>query len=128
MNIGQYSFAEIPKKMSIILGVTGTLDTLTKQEQNIVEEIYNIKHKTFSPSPYGKSQLIYVPKSDLIITNQTEFYNKIINNINANLNTAKGTRAVLVFFKTEQLLMQFFNSSEFAFLKDSSQLLLERCS
>ena len=48
-----FSFAEVPLEYNIILGVTGTLDTLSKPQEDIIKNIYGIEHKTFSPSVHS---------------------------------------------------------------------------
>jgi hypothetical protein len=50
---GYYSYAEIPKDFAMILGVTGTLKTLSDPEKDIVENEYKILKKTFTPSVFG---------------------------------------------------------------------------
>ena len=39
-----FSFAETPLEYDIILGVTGTLDTLSEPQKNIIKNIYGIEH------------------------------------------------------------------------------------
>jgi hypothetical protein len=36
----------------LILGVTGTLDTLSEEQQKIMKEVYNFISKTYAPSVY----------------------------------------------------------------------------
>jgi hypothetical protein len=48
----ELSFAEIPLQFSIILGVTGTLDTLSDEQQKIMKTVYNFRSKTYAPSVY----------------------------------------------------------------------------
>ena len=47
-------YAEIPHQFDYIMGVTGTLKTLSKSEIDNIENIYNIRKKTFIPSVFGK--------------------------------------------------------------------------
>lgn len=55
MNCGEFSYSEIPKYYTMILGVTGTLEQLSAPEKNIIEDVYNITNSTYSPSVYGSS-------------------------------------------------------------------------
>jgi len=57
INCAEFSYAEVPFQFAMILGVTGTLDTLSKPEKQIIEEVYKIKHQTISPSVHGSSKL-----------------------------------------------------------------------
>ena len=53
---GSFSYAEIPECFKFIMGVTGTLKTLSKSESNIVENVYGIMKKTFIPSVFGENK------------------------------------------------------------------------
>jgi len=63
------------------LGVTGTLETLTKSEKHIIKEVYNIRHETYAPSVYGDVNLVYNPKNDIKILDSSLYFNKIVENI-----------------------------------------------
>lgn len=65
INTAEFSYAEVPLQFSIILGVTGTLDTLSKPEKDIIEKVYNIKHNTISPSVHGNSKLMFNSHRDI---------------------------------------------------------------
>ena len=52
INCAQFSYAEGPFNFSMILGVTGTLDTLTTEQKKIMKEVYLIDSNSFSPSVY----------------------------------------------------------------------------
>lgn len=69
INCGEFSYAEVPYYFSIILGVSGTLQSppLTASEKNIIQNVYEIKHETIAPSVYGDSKLIFNPNSDIKI-------------------------------------------------------------
>lgn len=53
MNCGNFSYAEIAKTFNYILGVTGTLKTLSKQEVQIIQSEFKIELKTYMPSVFG---------------------------------------------------------------------------
>jgi len=53
---GDFSYAEIPLYYSVVLGVTGTFETLSAPERKVLEK-YNISSHTIVPSVYGKQQL-----------------------------------------------------------------------
>jgi hypothetical protein len=37
----------------LTMGVTGTLDSLSEMENEIIKEVFQIKNFTFTPSVYG---------------------------------------------------------------------------
>jgi len=54
LTCGQFSYAEIPKSYSLIMGVTGTLSSLGAFEKNqIMCGEYKIRQHTFMPSMYN---------------------------------------------------------------------------
>jgi hypothetical protein len=53
-------YAEIPHQFDYIMGVTGTLKTLSKSEIDNIENIHNIRKKTFIPSVFGKTDLTFI--------------------------------------------------------------------
>lgn len=66
--MGNFSYAEIPKKMFKILGVTGTLEEMSSYEKKIIKEEYNVKKFTYTPSMYRKKQSeIFNEYKDLFI-------------------------------------------------------------
>lgn len=58
-NCGQYSYAEVLKQFSAIMGVTGTLRTLTDAQKSLLSDVYNISKHTYMPSVYGASKCIF---------------------------------------------------------------------
>jgi hypothetical protein len=44
LDCASFSYAEIPLEFEIILGVSGTLETLSETQKEIIEKVYNIKH------------------------------------------------------------------------------------
>ena len=62
IHCGRFSYAQIPTTFKYIIGVTGTLKTLTPQERNIVERAYNITKSTYMPSVFGANKLKFAPR------------------------------------------------------------------
>lgn len=52
INCAKFSYAEGPLSFSLILGLTGTLDTLSAEQQKIMKSVYNLQSKTYAPSAY----------------------------------------------------------------------------
>ena len=67
LNCGEFSFAEVPHEFELILGVSGTLKTLSDSEKKIISEAYKIENFTYSPSVYGDSNLIFDERQDIKI-------------------------------------------------------------
>ena len=62
INCGTFSYAEIPSEFSFVLGVTGTLETLTSPERDVITNDYKIKKETIIPSIFGENHLDPVQK------------------------------------------------------------------
>lgn len=44
LDCASFSYAEVPLEYEIILGVTGTLETLSKPQKEIITQVYSIHH------------------------------------------------------------------------------------
>lgn len=124
---GDFSYAEIPHKFDYIMGVTGTLKTLSKPEKDILESTYSIKKKTFTPSVFGKNNLTFMEQIDVMVENSHDYFNKIYREIDCRLKGKNpGTeRAVLVFFESKKTLDEFYDSKAFLPLKEFAKTLTE---
>jgi len=115
---GSFSYAEIPKQdFSSIMGVTGTLSSLSKAELSIVEDEYNIKKKTMMPSIYGLSKRKFLCKDIGVVVefDLNRYYQLILKDI---MDEQANGRAVLVFFESETKLKEFVASSYGTQLQD----------
>ncbi|EAR95155.1 helicase carboxy-terminal domain protein (macronuclear) [Tetrahymena thermophila SB210] len=123
INSGSFCYSELPKKFFIINGVTGTLETLSQSQLQLIQNTYNMKQYTFIPSIYGKSKFQFNPQKDVKVVSQSEYYNTITNEINKNIvGKTDQKRAVLVFFDTKKTLHDYYNSQQFKSLKQNSQI------
>jgi hypothetical protein len=115
IKLGAFSLAEIPKiGFKNILGVTGTLETLNSKQKEIIENEYKIFLKTIIPSVYGENKLIFDPKIDVKISNEENYYYKIVEEIKSRIIGRDGEkRAVFVFFENKKELNNFKNYPEF---------------
>ena len=117
---GSFSYAELPKRFKVILGVTGTLKPETRGgvkgpeplgtfERKIIKDDYKIKHSTELPSVYGDSRLTFREREHVYVdTEQPEYFRKIEEEVLQ----AQDGRAVLVFFDTEAA-MELWLKSEY---------------
>lgn len=133
INTGTYSYAEVPKRYKLIMGVTGTLATLSAPEKEILKS-YGIKKSTFMPSVYGSNQLEFAgdtSKDVVIEAFNSGYYVAIGNEINKRMQGGGSIkRAVLVFFKNKAILDEFCKSSVLNDLgiKDKVKLITEEVS
>ena len=109
INCGQFSYAEIPKRYHLILGVTGTLvpekqggpHPLGTFEQEIITKDYRIKGQTELPSVFGERNLTFREQEHVSVEKSTDEFN---NAIGREVAKALDGRAVLVFFESEAKL------------------------
>ncbi|ETO06880.1 hypothetical protein RFI_30511 [Reticulomyxa filosa] len=125
--IGNFSYAEVPKNFSYIMGVSGTLKTLSESEQKVIENDYNISKHTYIPSLFGKNNLVFAEQQDIRIVDESDYFIALEKEIEDRLVGKNiGTkRAVLVFFETKKQLMEFYESSNFLPIKDNAIVMTE---
>ena len=113
IHCGEFSYSEIPKSYYLILGLSGTLSSLSEQEQELIssKEQFNIQRTTITPSVYGESKLIVDPKQKLLVlSNNQEYMLKIRDEIDSHLHGPTGQRAVIVFFRCKSDIDNFMKS------------------
>ncbi|CAL6013558.1 Helicase-related_protein [Hexamita inflata] len=122
---GSFSYAEIPKNYQHIIGVTGTLDTVSKPEMKLLTDEYNIKKFSYLPSVYGLNKLNFAKdSSDFVkIVEQKEYFTIIVSEINKRRQNKIGI-PVLVFFETSVKLDSFNKSREFKSIDNHQQVKL----
>jgi len=115
IDCGQFSYAEIPKRYELILGVTGTLmpemkngaQPLGRFEQDIIRNDYKITGQTELPSVFGERNLFFQENIHVNVTKDEEDFN---NAIEQEVAKATDGRAILVFFETEARLRAWKDS------------------
>jgi len=123
LSCGSFSYAEIPQQFKRVLGVTGTLESLSEPEKAVIENTYNVKRKTIMPSVFGDNQLkANNDTTDVIVVKEQDYFTSIAEEIKKKIGTK---RAVLVFFDTKEHLMEFFNSPAAVILKDHIKVFTE---
>lgn len=129
---GEFSYAEIPKQYSCIMGVTGTLKSLSANENDLLKNVYNVRRQSYMPSAYGeranKFDFSGDKAEDFRISPRTSFHYQLMSEINSRLKCklkSGNKRAVLVFFKSMKHLNSFYNSSEASSMKHVFRLLME---
>eukprot|EP01038_Epipyxis_sp_PR26KG_P010639 gene10639-14288_t len=113
LNCGHFSYAELPKEYTHIIGVSGTVEVLNKSEKKILSEFYNINRTIILPSAYGTKNLDYHPESDISIIAEKDFNNHLHQFILSKIereNQPNSRRAILVVFESMDDLQLFFNA------------------
>ena len=130
IRLGTFSYAEIPKQFDSILGCSGTLSTLSRPEQDIIENIYSIQHRTFIPSVYGRNNLIFNKETSILIEAEETCFQVLKKEIeNRLVGVNVGTkRAVFVVFESKQTLRRFLESVEYMPLRNETLVLTEEAS
>ncbi|CAF4894014.1 unnamed protein product, partial [Rotaria sp. Silwood1] len=123
VNCGTFSYAEMPHEFAYITGVTGTLKTLATSEQNILRKVYNVQKKTFIPSVFGSSNRMFNSSTDVLVVKESEYYMSLRGDIDV---VCHAGRAILVFFESDEKLMNFYNSSELSSIKNDVQIITEK--
>lgn len=118
INCAEFSFSEIPSQFRYIFGVTGTLKALSAEQFKIINDVYNIRNMTYSPSVYGESKLDWkdAPAKRIKINKtENEYFNDIVNGISqvVPLDNKPRQRAVLVVFENMMKLEAFRDSDQF---------------
>jgi hypothetical protein len=116
---GEFLFAKLPQDFDLVMGVTGTLETMSPAERDIVKNDYNIKRMVYMPSVYGKNQV--VEKGIAVEEEEAAFVSALVREIEE----AKALRSVIVFFDSTSELRKFAKHSAFAPHADAAHFLLE---
>ncbi|CAJ1966717.1 unnamed protein product [Cylindrotheca closterium] len=106
VSCGQFSYAQIAPTR--ILGVSGTLDVMTRYEKEVLAR-YGVQTYIHVPSVYGKSNFSFDEAGDglTIECNNSDFYHKICEDIKR---VTAEKRAVVVFFKDMTSVKEFTSS------------------
>jgi len=121
---GTFSYTEIPKEFSFIMGVTGTLK-LSESEKTIVRDEYKICKETFAPSVFGANNLRFDKSRHVLIENKHDYYKAIFKEVERQGRSDNGLRAVFVFFESVDALTNCLQSAAFNTLRDSIKCLTE---
>jgi hypothetical protein len=130
IDCGGFSYAEMPRRYKCVMGVTGTLETLSKPELSLLRDVYNIRKFSYTPSVYGANQLQFSgdSASDVMIESDKGYFKAIRNEINTRLEGSIVKRAVLIFFESTPKLMAFYRSPEMQDIKERVKLITEEVS
>jgi len=120
LNLGHFSYAELPKKFQNIIGVSGTLSTLTSQERASLRHRYNIVQQTTIPSVFGnKLREGRFKTTGLTVVPPHSHFLRITAEI------SDPRRAYLIIFENSAKLESYFRSPEFDEFRDDTAILTE---
>ncbi|KAL3941494.1 MAG: hypothetical protein SGBAC_004163 [Bacillariaceae sp.] len=103
---GRFSYARIAPAR--ILGVSGTLDVMTRYEKEVLTR-YGVNTYLYIPSVYGQSNFSFDRAGEglAIESNKSDYHSKICEEIKR---VTKAKRAVIVFFKDSRAVENFTSS------------------
>lgn len=105
IDCGAVSYAKLPEKYPLILGVSGTLTTLNDREKKAVRESYNIRENSIMPSFFGDSHLKFNSSENFTSQNsEEEWLSKIFSHANSKVGLRQ---SVLIFFNTDVEISKF---------------------
>ncbi|XP_053687453.1 protein translocase subunit SecA-like [Sabethes cyaneus] len=105
IDCGSLSYAMLPKSFALILGVSGTLTTLSEPQQKTIKELYDIGQKSVLPTFFGCSNLCYDASGDFYHLPTAGDWMECICSHTQEVVASK--RAVITFFSTEEELHKF---------------------
>jgi hypothetical protein len=106
---GRFLFAKLPCDFNLVLGVTGTLETLSDTEKEIVRDQYQITRFVYMPSVYGVNavkMLGILPTRSL-----DDFHQGLVDEVD--LYAVQGCRAIILFFNSKEALVAFWKCRQF---------------
>lgn len=132
LQCGSIAYADMPKTYAAVLGVTGTLAALAKEEMDVLRTEYSIAKTTLIPSIYGgntlhKTELKWSPVNDTKLLPDDDSLHQMIAKRAAE--ARRNGQAALIYFMDEEALAAFQQSSYGVSLleeKSRAQVLTER--
>jgi len=125
---GAFSYAELPKRFDVIMGVTGTLRHLSQPELAIMKKEYGLKVHTYMPSLFGETKNKFHEQHDVQISTMERFNENLKSEILKRLNDHASPRCVFVFFEDEGKLKNFYECAEFQPFKQQTRIVTEKLS
>jgi energy-coupling factor transporter ATP-binding protein EcfA2 len=130
ITVGSISYSELPKLYLCAMGVTGTLSTLAREQKALLAREYGLpaERTTLVESAYPENNRApYVGRLglDIFAGLGANYFNAIKDQIICNIiDTDSGKpRAVLVYFKDDRSLIEFFSSRTFDDYRQNAQTL-----
>lgn len=122
LNCGSFSYAELPKSYDSIIGVTGTLRSLSPGERNVLSQEYKINKSTYVPSVYGSGDNVLAFAGDSVrdfqLVDEKKHDHQIRKEILERLRFKSDVvRSVMVFFESEARMLAFYESKSGSKLK-----------
>ncbi len=134
IDCGSFSFAEIPKEYAFVLGVSGTLRTLSAPEMSLLRNTYRIQKFSYIPSVYGTNASSFAGDNgrDIKLEPQPAHFSAITREVDDRRTILGDTtgfkRPVLVFFESTKILLEYYNSNAASQLKSKIRMVTEEVS
>ena len=113
---GAFSYAEMLRGMGTfahIIGVTGTLKTLSPAEKSIIRDEFGIRRYSYMPSAYGPNNLVFAKNKGVKVEEDKDYHHALLEEIKEALIGPihkDSHRAVMVFFSDMSALDAFSKS------------------
>ena len=130
---GAFSYAEMLRDMGTfahIIGVTGTLKTLSPAEKSIIRDEFGIRRYSYIPSAYGPNNLVFAKNSGVKVEEDKDYHHALLEEIKGALIGPRhkdSHRAVMVFF-SDMSALQAFRESLPADMKSALSVMSEASS
>lgn len=111
LTCGNFSYAKITDVFDVIMGVTGTLKSVSQTQREIIVKDFKIHHETYMPSVFGQRNLEFDPVKHVYVVQSDKFFQSIVDQIKQGLKgSGEFQRAVLVVFEDQIALKEFLKS------------------
>ena len=113
---GNFSNAHVAKRFNFLMGVTGTLKTMSPLLKQEINNMYNIKRFTYAPSVFDKKKVNFDPEKDFSVPEKdiSVFPPKtcleVLTEEIIKIRKVKNDNPVIVVFESEDPLNLFRNS------------------
>ena len=116
VNCGAFSYAEMLRDMGTfarIIGVTGTLKTLSSAEKAIIRDEFRIKRYSYIPSAYGLNKFVFEKNKGVKVEDDKDYHFTLLSEIKSHLMGSTHPdhfRPVMVFFSDMPAIEAFVRS------------------
>jgi hypothetical protein len=77
ISCGNFSYSEVPFEFDSILGISGTVETMSEFQRRVIYQDYNFTLETYTPSVFGKNLLKWSPITNLFVESQKDYHTTI---------------------------------------------------
>ena len=110
VHCGAFSYAEMLRGKHVfahIIGVTGTLKTLSSAEKTIIHQVFGIERYSYMPSAYGRNKLAFRKNDGVKVEEGADYHKELLEEMNRRW---RNDQPVMVFFNDMPALEAFKES------------------